>query len=133
VVEAQMMAMYNHSRWMGVYVDVVHATGGAAVNPEILQVMADVFDAKVLRFAVGNAACLGAALRAFHASALADGREIPWSEVVRGLAEPLPGSAINPIPAHVAIYRDLRTRYEELERECLRNYSLTPSNSSTTS
>jgi xylulokinase len=132
VVEAQMMAMYNHSRWMGVDVDVVHATGGAAVNPEILQVMADVFDAKVLRFAVGNAACLGAALRAFHASALADGREIPWSDVVRGLAEPLPGSAINPEPAHVAIYRDLRTRYEELELECLRNYSLTPSNSSTT-
>lgn len=116
VVEAQMMAMYNHSRWMGVDVDVVHATGGAAVNAEILQVMADVFNARVLRFGVENAACLGAALRAFHASALADGHDLAWSEVARGLAEPVRGSEIDPIPAHVEVYRDLRSRHAAFER-----------------
>jgi len=120
VVEAQMIAMFNHSRWMGVDAEVVHATGGAAVNPEILQVMADVFGARVVRFAVENAACLGAALRAFHADEVASGREAPWSDVVKGLAEPMPGSSVKPVDAHVRVYRELSVRYAELERRVLR-------------
>lgn len=32
VVEAQMLAMSRHSRWMGVRIETIHATGGAAVN-----------------------------------------------------------------------------------------------------
>ncbi len=74
VVEAQMMALALHSRWMGVAVDTIHATGGAAANPQILQVMADVFGAEVQRLDVGNAAALGAALRALHADRLDAGR-----------------------------------------------------------
>ncbi len=123
VVEAQMIAMYNHSRWMGVDAEVVHATGGAAVNPEILQVMADVFGARVVRFAVENAACLGAALRAFHADEVADGRDTPWREVVRGLADPVPESAVTPDPASVTTYRGVRRRYVELERRALARVS----------
>jgi len=67
LVEAQMMSMAIHSRWMGVEVKTIHATGGASANRAILQVMADVFGADVYQFDVGNSACLGAALRAFHA------------------------------------------------------------------
>jgi xylulokinase len=119
VVEAQMMAMVNHSRWMNVGVDVLHATGGAAVNTEILQVMADVFGAEVRRFEVGNAACLGAALRAFHADALADGRDLPWDDVVRTLAEPQSDSSIKPRTEHRGVYRDLRRRYAELTASLL--------------
>ena len=66
LVEAQMMSMAIHSRWMGVEVKTIHATGGASANRAILQVMADVFGADVYQFDVGNSACLGAALRAFH-------------------------------------------------------------------
>jgi xylulokinase len=128
VVEAQMMAMVNHSRWMDVDVDVLHATGGAAVNVEILQVMADVFGAEVRRFEVSNAACLGAALRAFHGDALAKGREVTWHEVVRTLAEPLPDSSVRPVPEHAHIYRTLRERYARLESRYR-----TPASSSTTS
>ena len=61
------MALALHSRWMGVKVTTIHATGGAAANRDILQVMADVFGADVYQFEVGNSACLGAALRAFQA------------------------------------------------------------------
>jgi len=114
VVEAQMMAMANHSRWMGVDVRTIHATGGAAINPDILQVMADVFDAEVRRFNVTNSACLGAALRAWHADAAASGTPISWHDVVRDLAQPT-GSAITPRPEAVAVYRDLRRRYLEGE------------------
>jgi xylulokinase len=116
VVEAQMMAMFNHSRWMDVDVSVVHATGGASVNQEILQVMADVFNARVARFAVDNAACLGAALRALHADREADGRPMAWADVVKGLAEPASGSAVEPVAEHVDVYRELRARYVALER-----------------
>jgi xylulokinase len=120
VVEGQMMAMALHSRWMGGAFRTIHATGGAAVNARILQVMADVFGAEVRRFEVGNSAALGAALRAFHADRLADGRPVPWDDVVRGLAEPLPDSRITPDPARHAMYRDLTSHYAECEADALR-------------
>ena len=74
VVEAQQMAMALHSRWMSVPIDTIHATGGAAANVEILQIMADVFGADVQRFDVRNSAALGAALRALHGERLDAGR-----------------------------------------------------------
>jgi xylulokinase len=115
VVEAQIMALANHSQWMGVDIRVIHATGGASANAEILQVMADVFDAQVRRFDVGNSACLGAALRAWHADALASGHPLLWTEVVRDLARPI-GEPITPRPAAVAVYRDLRITYARIEQ-----------------
>jgi xylulokinase len=118
LVEAQMMAMANHSRWMRVEIDVIHATGGAAVNEDILRVMADVFGAEVRRFEVSNSACLGAALRARHADALADGRALAWEELVRGIAEP-GAPAIRPDARAAAVYDRLRHRYEELEEIAL--------------
>lgn len=114
VVEGQMMAMANHSTWMGVDVREIYATGGASVNPDILQVMADVFNADVRRFEAGNSACLGAALRAWHAGAKASGHPLEWSDIVRDLARPI-GAAITPRPAAAAIYRDLRLRYADVE------------------
>ena len=70
---------------MGVTVDTIHATGGASANRELLQVMADVFGADVFQFEVGNSACLGAALRAFHADVVDEGRTIAWDEVIEGV------------------------------------------------
>jgi xylulokinase len=117
VVEAQMMAMANHSAWMGIAVHTIHATGGASANRDILQVMADVFGADVFQFPVGNSACLGAALRAWHADARSRGREIPWTTIVRHLAEPIAGSRVTPEPGRVKMYADLRSRYAEFEHE----------------
>src|SRR5256886_13664849 len=42
VIEAQMLATARHAGWMGERVVAIHATGGAAQNRAILQVMADV-------------------------------------------------------------------------------------------
>ena len=61
VVEAQMLSMALHSRWMQVPVDTIYATGGAAANRAVLQVMADVFGAEVYQLEVSNSAALGAA------------------------------------------------------------------------
>jgi xylulokinase len=114
VVEGQMIAMALHSRWMGLRPEVIHATGGASANREILQVMADAFDAAVRVLPATNSAALGAALRAYHADALADGVALDWTEVVCGFTEPLP-DRVEPIAAHVEIYRRQMRRQSELE------------------
>ncbi|MEO6222686.1 MAG: FGGY family carbohydrate kinase [Vicinamibacterales bacterium] len=127
VVEGQMMSMLNHSRWMGVDPRVIHATGGAAANRQVLQIMADVFNAEVFQFEVGNSACLGAALRAWHADAHASGRPIPWDDVVRDLAGPLVNTRVAPEPAAVQTYEDLSRRYASEELEILQARAISTS------
>jgi xylulokinase len=119
VVEAQMTALALHSQWMGVAIDRIHATGGASANRAILQVMADVFGAEVYQFEVENSACLGAALRARHAHAAAEGRGMSWDAVVRGVAEPLASSRVAPDAARHAIYHDFMRAYAAREVEAL--------------
>jgi xylulokinase len=116
VVEAQMMAMANHSEAItgGRATDVL-ATGGASANRAILQVMADVFGAPVSQLPAGNSACLGAALRAYHAHQRSLGNELPWREITRGFTEPIADSRID--PAHRDVYVEARRRYAEFERE----------------
>jgi len=115
VLEAQMMAMANHSAWMGVDVRDIHATGGAAVNNDILQIMADVFNATVRRFHVGNSACLGGALRAWHADAASSSHPLSWHDVTCDLAQPT-GQVFAPRPDAVSVYRDLRAQYAAFEQ-----------------
>jgi xylulokinase len=121
VVEAQMLSSWVHSRWMGVEIDTVHATGGAARNRDILRVMADVHNARVYQFPVGNSACLGAALRAYHADEVSRGRAIPWEEVVAGFAEPVRESELAPIPENVEMYKELKKVYSACEDHALRS------------
>jgi xylulokinase len=120
VVEAQLLAMAVHSRWMKVRFTAIHATGGAARNREILRVMADVLGADVFQFPVGNSAALGAAIRAFHADRESDGQPISWKEAVRGFAEPLLASRIAPDPSAVALYRELADIFVACENHALR-------------
>ena len=120
IVEAQQMALALHSQWMGVEITTIYATGGASANRAILRVMADVFNADVYQFDVGNTACLGAALRAFHGHALSEGRSIGWNDIVRDVAVPSPAPLVRPDPARHAIYRDLMRVYAECERDALR-------------
>jgi xylulokinase len=117
VVEAQMMAMKLHSKWMHVDVDRIHATGGASANVEILRVMADVFGAEVHQFETGNSACLGAALRAVHADAIADGSERSWEEIVAPVVEPLIVRRLQPNRGRTEMYRELLSTYAACEAD----------------
>jgi xylulokinase len=119
VIEAQMLSMATHSQWMGVSVETIHATGGAAANREILQVMADVFDAEVYQFEVGNSASLGAALRAAEADAESRRKDVSWEEIVHGLADPVAASRITPSAAAVATYRNMKQVYAACEAHAL--------------
>jgi len=115
VVEAQMMSMALHSTWMHEHVDRIHATGGGSANHEILQVMADVFDAEVCQFKVGNSACLGAALRALHADRAAAGLRHDWNEIVAPVVEPLIAFRLQPNRERRPIYRELMAKYAVCE------------------
>ena len=119
LIESQQIAMSLHSSWMGVRVHTIHATGGASANREILQVMADVFGADVYQLEVANSAALGAALRAAHADASADGRHESWSEVVRGFAEPVASSLIKPDVERHSIYEEWKHVYAACEAHAL--------------
>jgi xylulokinase len=119
IIEAQMMSMALHARWMKVEVDTIYATGGAAANRGILQVMADVFGARVYQLEVGNSAALGAALRAFHADMLADGRDLPWDDVIAEFVEPVEGSCVEPNSEHHALYARLIDAYAACEAHAL--------------
>jgi xylulokinase len=121
VVEAQQIAMALHSAWMRVDVKTIYATGGASANRAILQVMADVFNADVYQFVVGNTAALGAALRAFHADQAALGRPTAWADVVRGIAEPVASSLVRPVARNRKAYAELMTIYAARERDALAN------------
>lgn len=114
VVEGQAMAMRLHSRWIAPDVKMIRATGGAAANQAILQVLADVFDADVVRIAPPNAASLGAALRAFHADRRSDGAALPWPEVVAGFTDPIADAGARPRPEAVAAYAPLLHRFAAL-------------------
>jgi xylulokinase len=117
VIEAQMMATAIHAGWMGERITAIHATGGAARNREILQVMADVHDADVYPLEVSESAALGAALRAFHGDEVNQGRTITWDDVIAGFVTP--GPPLRPDPRNVAVYMDLKKRYAACEAEAL--------------
>jgi xylulokinase len=120
VVEAQAMAMRLHSRWIAPRADTVRATGGAAANRDILQVIADVFDAEVVRGAPRNAASLGAALRAYHAERRAEGDPVAWDDVIAGFTGPSAETRVRPDPRHAAVYADLLPAYEAFEARARR-------------
>jgi xylulokinase len=121
VIEAQMMALALHSRWMGVTIGTIYATGGASTNRDVLEVLANVFDAEVFQLQTGNSAALGAALRAYHADRLAAGKEVSWDDAIAGFVAPKPESRITPNPAHVATYRTLIDTYAAREASALRD------------
>ena len=117
LVEGQMMAMANHAADVtGEPVERIIATGGAATNRAILQVMANVFGVDVYRLDVENSAALGAALRAYQAERLAAGEPVSWKTVVSGFTEPNPGHRVSPNPKLVRLYEELRREYAVLER-----------------
>jgi xylulokinase len=119
VVEGQQMSLALHSRWMNASIETILATGGAAANREILQVMADVFGAEVFQLEVGNSACLGAALRARHADALAEGHPVAWEDVVRDVTAPVAASRLQPDASRHAMYRELTRVYAGCEAHAL--------------
>jgi xylulokinase len=117
LIEGQMMSIANHAAGVGTTrIETVIATGGAAANRAILQVMANVFGVDVYRLDVDNSAALGAALRAYHADRLAAGEPVTWNTAISGFTDPHPGHRVSPNPRLAAMYADMRAHYALLEK-----------------
>jgi xylulokinase len=115
VVEGQAMAMRLHSRWITDRAKTIRATGGAAENDDVLQVIADVFDAEVVRLPTTNSAAPGAALRASHSCRPGPGPQLPCDERPARLTDRAPG----PRPSraeNVVTYEALRPSYAAFEK-----------------
>jgi xylulokinase len=124
------MALARHSRWMGVTVDTIYATGGAAANVQILQVMADVFGAEVYQLEISNSAALGAAIRAWHGDLSAAGQSASWDELIEGIVEPVAASRLKPRRDARDVYDELMRTHATAEAHALGDDYLTPSNTS---
>lgn len=105
VVEAQALSMRIHSGWIGERPTALLVTGGASENDAILQVFADVFQARLRRLAVADSAALGAAMRAAHAAG-----GMAWEALFERFAVPEPG-AIEPNPQAAAVYDQMAQQY----------------------
>ncbi len=120
VVEGQMLAIRRHSIWIGPRPGAIRATGGAAANPEILRILADVFGCPVDRVPAANSAAIGAALRAVHADAAARGAPLGWAELADAYAAPIASARTEPSPESAAVYDRLLLDYAAFEEEELR-------------
>jgi xylulokinase len=110
IVEAQALSMQRYSDWIGETPTTILATGGASRNRGILQVVADVFRARVRTLEVGNSSALGGALRA--ANSLGG---ISFSALYERFAAP--HSSLGATPNTSANYTELRERFStEVDR-----------------
>lgn len=111
LLEGQAIARRAHAEAMGFHLDEssrLIATGGAAVNKELLQIFADVFNTPVYVLEQhGNAALLGAAIRAADVWSERTGVKLPGSEpTVSPVATPYSDSA--------EIYTPMLERYKQM-------------------
>ena len=106
IVEAQALSMQRHSDWIGERPQRVRVTGGASKNRGILQVLADVFDARIETLQVSNSAALGAALRAAHA-----GSGLSWAELYARFAVTDSSVRVESSPESVRAYAEPRAKF----------------------
>jgi xylulokinase len=105
VVEAQALSMQHYSDWIGERPSSLRVTGGASKNRAILQVLADVFEARLETLSVANSAALGGALRAAQAV-----EGLPWAELYARFVAPEPNVRVLSAPASRA-YAELRAKF----------------------
>ena len=117
VVEGQFLSLRLRLAGAGLKLTQLRATGGAAANPAILQIAADVLQVPVRRSRVTNTAALGAALRAAHAWRARGADPLAWGAVAAIAAEPLLAPAVQPDAATAAVYAKATVVYRALERQ----------------
>lgn len=120
VIEGQMLSLARHTGWMAEAPGLLSATGGASVSRGLLQILADVFNARVIRPRAANTSALGAALRAWHADDNSRGIEMPWPERASAGVDACGGiEEVHPRPDAVDAYKRLRTRHAAFEAAAL--------------
>jgi xylulokinase len=123
VAEAQAMAMYLHSGWIGPRPKCILVTAGGSENLGLLTVISQVFGAEVRSFEVKESAALGAAIRAAHAFLHARNAPVAWSDLFKSVARPNVKEILRPPAEAVEIYqgpKGLLSLYKACEESTLR-------------
>jgi len=108
VLEAQAMNMRSFGVDPAHPPSQIRVTGGASANVAVLQVFADVLNAKLQPItSSSNAAALGGALRAANAAG------VDWDTLFGRCVEPFLGAATAPSAGSEAIYTDVLAKYHE--------------------
>lgn len=110
-VEGQFLNMKLRSAWMKLQPEVVYLTGGASGNDAIAQVVADIFQARVMRLATSSSVALGAAIRAAE-----NGLGVSLDDLEAKFCRPVEGSEIEP-KAPADAYDEALTRFAALIEE----------------
>lgn len=133
LVESQFLSMRVHARRLGLTEPKrIVASGGASVNRDLLQVLADVFNCEVQvqvvrdtstgrdMSAMNNTAALGAAFRAIWASESIAKSDIASNEPTKGAsisAEVVLITAAMPQPTAQQVYGNMLDRFARLEKQ----------------
>ena len=122
VAEAQAMAMYLHSGWIGPRPKGLLVTAGGSENLGLLTVISQVFGAEVHSFEVKEGAGLGAAIRAAHAFLGTWKRPVGWIELFESVVKPKVKKILRPSAEAVEIYQGpngLLSLYKACEQSAL--------------
>ncbi len=121
IIEAQFLSMRLHSQWIQERPIEIYVTGGASVNEEIIQVLADVFGVKIYMFEFTNSAALGAALRSIYSYTQFNNQKKSWESIVKRFLEPHLSKSIIPRLQYKKMYDDMLKLYDQCESYFLRN------------
>ena len=94
----------------------IRATGGGAKSKVWRQIMADVFNAEVVTFKVGEGAAYGAALQALWCWRLQHGEKAVISEITDEFVELNRGETAEPDEKRAGVYRELQGIQDTMSR-----------------
>ncbi len=123
IIEAQFLSMKLHSKWIGEKPKEIFVTGGASINEDILQVLANIFNTKVRMFEITNSAALGAALRAAKSYYDSKDEIKSWKQIINKFINLQEGAIIKPDNKYIELYNDMLDLYKNYEEFILRNKS----------
>lgn len=119
LIEGQMLAKRLHAEQMGFQLTPetrILVTGGASVNPTILQVVADVFNANVFTQPAANSAAMGGAYRSLYLSKGSENQS--FSDMMAPLVDNAKLVA-SPNKDAAATYGPMMMRYKYLEKKVM--------------
>jgi len=115
IIEGQFLSMRLHSKWIREKPIEIYTTGGASTNKDILQVLANIFKAKVLTFEFTDSAALGAALRAAKSYYDSINQKKTWEDIVIKFIDFQKNISVPPNEDHFELYDDMVDLYKKYE------------------
>ena len=111
VVEAQVLSLRQHSKWIGDF-KTIRVTGGGSKSPGLLQTLADVFNATVETLSTADSAALGSAMIAAH-----EVEKISYEMLAATFCPPI--QTIKPNPEAVRIYSENLPVFKKFKTEAI--------------